>query len=193
MLNFRALTRKCGIRAAFGSFNARSRRRCQIGPGFRLGDRPAADRSIHGRLLSRPQWLWRSRDYARRVGGCYAPAMFQAVLKDVVESSDGGVASLVMDIDGITLDSYSRPDSRFDIQMIGIELSVVIKGVMQAASMLDAGNTHEVSIMADELITVVRMVNDNYFVALSLQPGSNIGKARYMLRTRVPEMVEELS
>ena len=101
--------------------------------------------------------------------------------------------ALVMDIDGITLDSYSKPDSRFDIQMIGIELSVVIKGVMQAASMLDAGSTHEVSILADQLVTVVRMVNDNYFVAVSLEPGGNIGKARYLLRTRVPEMVEELS
>jgi predicted regulator of Ras-like GTPase activity (Roadblock/LC7/MglB family) len=119
--------------------------------------------------------------------------MFQSVLKGVVDASDGGVASLVMDLDGIALDSYSRPDAKFDIQMIGIELSVVIKGVVQAASMLDAGGTQEVSIVADDLTTLVRMVNDNYFVALSLEPGANVGKARYMLRTRIAELADELS
>ena len=118
--------------------------------------------------------------------------MFQGVLKDVVDSSDGGVASLVMDLDGITLDSYTKPDARFDIQMVGIELSVVIKGVLQAASMLDAGTANEVAIVADELTTIVRMVTEQYFVALSLEPGSNIGKARYVLRTRVPDMATEL-
>jgi predicted regulator of Ras-like GTPase activity (Roadblock/LC7/MglB family) len=118
--------------------------------------------------------------------------MFQSVLKDVVESNQGGIASLVMDLDGITLDSYSKADAKFDIQMIGIELSVVIKGVVQAASMLDAGGTREVSIVAEQMTTLVRMITDNYFVALSLQPGSNVGKARYMLRTRVPELAAEL-
>ncbi|MEZ4442525.1 MAG: hypothetical protein R3B72_25755 [Polyangiaceae bacterium] len=119
--------------------------------------------------------------------------MFQGVLKDVVDSADGGVASLVMDLDGITLDSYTTPDAPHDIQMVGIELSVVIKGVTQAASMLDVGAAAEVAIVADQLVTIVRMVNDQYFVALSLRPGSNVGKARYILRTRVPAMAAELS
>lgn len=119
--------------------------------------------------------------------------MFQGVLKDVVDSADGGVASLVMDLDGIALDSYSRPDADFDINNIGIELSVVIKQVIQANSMLDAGMTAEVAIVADSLTTLVRMVTDHYFVALSLEPKGNVGKARYVLRTRVPKMKAELS
>jgi predicted regulator of Ras-like GTPase activity (Roadblock/LC7/MglB family) len=119
--------------------------------------------------------------------------MFQGVLKDVVDAADGGVASLIMDLEGITLDSYSKPDAKFDIKTIGIELSVVIKGVRQAASMLDAGNAHEVAIVAEQLITLVRMVNEQYFVALSLEPSGNVGKARYVLRTRAPQMAAELS
>ena len=119
--------------------------------------------------------------------------MFQALLREVVESSEGGVASLIMDLDGVPLESYSKPDARFDIQMIGIELTVVLKGVKQAANMLDAGAAREVAIVADELTTLVRMVNDQYFVALSILPGCNIGKARFLLRTRAPKMAEELS
>jgi predicted regulator of Ras-like GTPase activity (Roadblock/LC7/MglB family) len=98
-----------------------------------------------------------------------------------------------MDLDGITLDSYTKPDSSFDINNVGIELSVVIKQVIQATTMLDAGHTKEVAIMSDGLTTLVRMVNEQYFVALSLDPGGNVGKARYVLRTRVPQMAAELS
>lgn len=118
--------------------------------------------------------------------------MFEGVLREVVESTEGGLASLIMDGDGIALDSYTKEDSAFDIKTIGIELSVVLKSVRQAASMLDAGETQELAIMADELITLVRVVNDTYFVAVSLRPGGNLGKARYLLRTRVPGLIEEL-
>ncbi|MEM9694895.1 MAG: hypothetical protein AAGA56_20285 [Myxococcota bacterium] len=118
--------------------------------------------------------------------------MFQAVLQQVVEASEG-VGSLIMDLDGIPLDSYSVPNASIDIQMVGIELSVVIKGVQQAASMLDAGTTQEVSIVSDSMTTLVRMVTDQYFCALSLAPGANIGKARYLLRTRIPELAKDLS
>lgn len=118
--------------------------------------------------------------------------MFESLLKDVVEATEGGVASLVMDLDGITLDSYQTPHAAHDIKTVGIELSVVLRAVKQAASMLEAGAMHEVTIVADQLTTLVRMVNDNYFVALSLAPGGNVGRARYLLRTRVPELVAEL-
>jgi predicted regulator of Ras-like GTPase activity (Roadblock/LC7/MglB family) len=119
--------------------------------------------------------------------------MFQGVLKDIVDSTDGAVASLVMDLDGITLDSYTTPDPPHDIQMVGIELSVVIKGVTQAAGMLDVGEASEVAVVADELVTVVRMINPTYFLAVSMHSGANMGKARYVLRTRVGELVAELS
>lgn len=119
--------------------------------------------------------------------------MFQELLKDVVEQTEGGVASLVMDLDGIALESYSKDGARFDIKTIGIELSVVLKSIIQAATMLEAGETREVAIMADHLTTLIRLVNDNYFVAVSLVPEGNVGKARYMLRVRVPEMLAELS
>ena len=119
--------------------------------------------------------------------------MFESVLKEVVEGSTGAMAALVMDTDGITLASYTKESSTFDIATVGVELSVVIKSVVQASEMLEAGQTSEMSIVADDLVTLVRLVNATYFVAMSLQPGGNLGKARYLLRTKVPELVDELS
>ncbi|MBI4706090.1 MAG: hypothetical protein HY744_33770 [Deltaproteobacteria bacterium] len=119
--------------------------------------------------------------------------MFEAVLRDVVESTEGAVASLVMDLDGIPLDSYSRPDAPFDIKAVGVEFGVVIKSIAQAAQMLSAGNAQEVTIVADSLVTLIRLLSPRYFIALTLRPGGNAGRGRYLLRTRAPELLEELS
>src|SRR5690349_633595 len=118
---------------------------------------------------------------------------FQAVMKEVVESTDGGIATLLMDFEGIAVDSYSKADAPFDITTIGIEFSVVLKSIQRAAQMLEAGEPAEVAIQAEKVTTLIRIVSDTYFVAFSMAPGANIGKARYMLRTRVPTLLKELT
>ena len=65
--------------------------------------------------------------------------MFQAVLKEVVEGTEGGIATLLMDFEGIAVDSYSKPGAAFDITTIGAEFSVVLKSIQRAAQMLEAG------------------------------------------------------
>jgi predicted regulator of Ras-like GTPase activity (Roadblock/LC7/MglB family) len=119
--------------------------------------------------------------------------MFQAVLQEVVDNTEGGLATLLMDFQGVTVDSYSKPNSPINIENIGAEFSVVIKSIQRAAQMLEAGHTAEVAIQAEKMITLIRVVNDSYFVAFSMQPDANIGKARYMLRTRLPALLKELS
>ena len=79
-----------------------------------------------------------------------------------------------------------------DIESVGMEYSVVLKGVQRAAEMLDAGETKEVSVQTERLTTVVRMLSDEYFVALAVEPGGNVGKARFLLRTSAPVLIENL-
>jgi hypothetical protein len=49
-----------------------------------------------------------------------------------------------------------------------------------------------VAFHSDKLLTLVRVVNDNYFVALTMLPNGNFGKARFLLRTAAPKLLEEL-
>ena len=86
--------------------------------------------------------------------------MFKEILQDLVDRADGGVAGLLMASDGIAIDQYSKVDGPFDIESVGMEYSVVLKGMQRASEMLDAGSTKEVSVETERLTTVVRMLSD---------------------------------
>ena len=121
--------------------------------------------------------------------------MFQSLLKEVVDGVEGGLATLVMDFEGIEVDRYAKPNPpvEFDISTIGAEFSVVLKSIQRASQMLEAGEPAEVTIQAEKVTTLIRMISETYFVALTMTPDGNIGKGRFMLRTRVPTLLKELS
>jgi predicted regulator of Ras-like GTPase activity (Roadblock/LC7/MglB family) len=118
--------------------------------------------------------------------------MFKEALRGAVDSTDGGIAGLLMDFEGIPVESYARDGASFDIEAVGAEVSVVVKAIQRATEMLEAGDTREVSFKSDKMMTLIRVINDSYFVAMTLAPEGNFGKGRYMLRLLAPQLKSEL-
>ena len=118
--------------------------------------------------------------------------MFKEALRDIVERTDGGLAGLLMDSSGIALETYSKGDSAFDINNVGVEFGVVLGSIKRAAEMLEAGTTQEVAINTDKLVTIIRLLGESYFLALTLRPDGNFGKGRYLMRTAAPRLLAEL-
>ncbi len=118
--------------------------------------------------------------------------MFKQVLREVVERTDGAIAGLVMGFDGIPVENYVKADGVFDIETVGMELSFILTQIMKAAEMLDAGTAKEVSIQAEGMTTIIRLLNSQYFAALTLRPTGNFGKGRFLLRTLTPKLLDDL-
>jgi len=118
--------------------------------------------------------------------------MFKEQLRAIVDGSDGGIASLLMDSSGIALESYSKDDAAFDINMVGIEFSVVVNSIKRATEMLEAGEAREVAVNTERMTTIIRMLSEEYFLALTIKPDANLGKARYLMRTAAPKLLAEL-
>ena len=119
--------------------------------------------------------------------------MFKNILRDVVENTDGALASILMGYDGITVESYSGSKATVDMETVGSEYSQVLNQVKQAAQMLDFGTAKEVAVQAENMVTVMRMLNDEYFVALAIKPTGNIGKGRFLLRLQSGKILETLA
>jgi len=50
-----------------------------------------------------------------------------------------------------------------------------------------------VAFKSDRMVTLIRVINENYFVAMTLAPDANYGKGRYLLRVLAPRLQDELS
>jgi predicted regulator of Ras-like GTPase activity (Roadblock/LC7/MglB family) len=118
--------------------------------------------------------------------------MFKEALRDVVEGTEGGMAGLLMGFDGIAVESYTKSDSEVDIQTVGMELSVVLKDVRRAVEQLQGGDAREIAIQAEKVTTLVRLINADYFIALTMSPDGNFGKGRFLLRLAAPKLLSNL-
>lgn len=118
--------------------------------------------------------------------------MFHDALRDIVDKTEGGVAGLVMDSEGIALETYARDGAPFDITTVGVEFGVVLGSIKRAAESLDAGRTLEVAIGTEKMIALIRPLGDAYFLAIAIRPDGNLGKGRFLMRAAVPKFLEQL-
>lgn len=118
--------------------------------------------------------------------------MFTEHLKKIVDNVDGGIGAVIMGLDGIAVDTYLRDGAKSDINTIGMEFSFILTQANKAAEILEVGSLEEVSIKAEQLVLVIRMLTAEYFVAVILGPTANFGKARFLMRITTPRLLAEL-
>jgi predicted regulator of Ras-like GTPase activity (Roadblock/LC7/MglB family) len=118
--------------------------------------------------------------------------MFLEALREIVDKTEGGVAGVIMDSEGIAVESYARDGATFDINVIGIEFGVVLGSIRRVAESLEAGRASEVAIGTDKLLTLIRTLGESYFLALAMKPDGNVGKGRFLMRTAAPKLMTEL-
>jgi len=117
--------------------------------------------------------------------------MFRAFLEKLVDGCEGAVGGVVMGFDGVAIDAISRK-SDLDVKTISMEFSFVLTQVRKAAEILEVGALEEVSIHSAQLVFLVRVLSDEYFVALVLGDGGNVGKGRFLLRMGLPVLRAEV-
>jgi len=119
--------------------------------------------------------------------------MFEESLRRVVHETEGGLASVVMGFDGISLEEYTG-EAAADLQIasMGMEYSVILRQIRTAMEMLDGGELNEVSVRAKKCVSVIRVLTKEYFLCVALKPDGNLGKARYLARMVAPGIRQEL-
>jgi predicted regulator of Ras-like GTPase activity (Roadblock/LC7/MglB family) len=118
--------------------------------------------------------------------------LFAETLKKVVDNVDGGIAAVIMGLDGIPVETYVRQSDRVDVNTVAMEFSFILTQVRKAGESLAVGGLEELSVKAQQLLLVCRMISPQYFVAIAIAPEGNLGKARFLARLAQPSLVAQL-
>jgi len=116
--------------------------------------------------------------------------IFEDVLKEIVERSEGVQGAVIMGMDGIAI-GENIVDPACSIQTVGIEYASAIKSIQNASRSLSAGAVQEVFIHTQSSVFILRLITDEYFIAVALGPEGNYGKTRYLMRLAVPLLIKE--
>lgn len=118
--------------------------------------------------------------------------MFAETLKKIVDNIEGGIAAVIMGLDGIPVETYVRQDDKVDVNTVAMEFSFILGQVRKAGDSLQVGSLEELSVKAQRLFLVCRMISPQYFVAICVTPDGNFGKARYLARVSAPTLAAQL-
>jgi predicted regulator of Ras-like GTPase activity (Roadblock/LC7/MglB family) len=108
---------------------------------------------------------------------------FSETLQRIVDCVEGGAGAVILGIDGITIERYTKTtNADLDLEIIATELSALLSRSMHTASDTGLGDLREMMFATDLMIFLLRPITAEYFLLFGLNPGGNIGRARFELR-----------
>ena len=145
-----------------------------------------------------------------------AYAQFSGAITGVVKDASGGVLpgvtveaaspALIEKVRSVVTDAtgqYRIVDLRPGTYSVTFTLTgfrsvrregIVLEGsfAAQVNASLQVGGLEELSVKAQRLLLVCRMISPQYFIAIVMAPEGNFGKARYLARLAQPALVAAL-
>ncbi|HEX2123508.1 MAG TPA: hypothetical protein VHL59_17890 [Thermoanaerobaculia bacterium] len=105
--------------------------------------------------------------------------MFKDVLAGLCSRVEGALASSLIGLDGIAIETVN--DHAVPLDVIGAEFGGFIKSLRHANTELNTGDVLQFSLVTERYITFLSAVTPEYYILLVLTPDGNYGRARFEL------------
>jgi len=108
---------------------------------------------------------------------------FADTLGTLAKRIEGCVAVMILGTDGIPIERHvQHMNQSLDVDMIAAEFTTLVRRSMRTAADTELGDLREMVLGTDAMMFLVRPITSDYFLLLALNPGGNIGRARFELR-----------
>jgi len=118
--------------------------------------------------------------------------MFMDALQGILKRAEGSLGVMIMGLDGIPVEKAWQDDeshSNFDIAVA--EYTSLIKKANQSNGDTRLGGLREITVSNSNAVFIMRLLGDDYFLALIMSPEGNFGRGRYELRKAELQMEHE--
>ncbi len=116
---------------------------------------------------------------------------FMESLERIAGKIDDLLGVAVVDSDGILVqDHIIDPD--LDITALVAEYSALLKAADKASSSVEIGVSHEITVLTEKAIVIIKKINEGYFLFLVARSDKNMGKGRFFMKREAAAMVEDM-
>lgn len=119
--------------------------------------------------------------------------IFREHFEALIRRMENSLACMLMGFDGIAVVSAARPGLDLDLELMGAEISAIIKQLRNAAFVQQFGKAREFVFRSNRTTILLKAITEDYFVALILNPDAHVGKGRFLLRLIEPDLLKELT
>ncbi len=119
---------------------------------------------------------------------------FEETLTGILSRVEGGVAAIILGIDGIPIERrIAQPDRDLDIDLVATEFTTLLRRSMRVAADTCLGELKEMVLVTDLMTYLLRPITPEYFLLLAISPRGNVGRARFELRKAQLSLEEEFA
>ena len=109
--------------------------------------------------------------------------MFKEVLQGMLDHTEGCQGVLIMGFDGIAVEKVFQDQvNSADYDIAVAEYTTLIRTARQKNADTGLGKLSEMTISNENELFILRLVSDDYYLAMILSPGGNFGRGRYEMR-----------
>ena len=108
---------------------------------------------------------------------------FTDTLTEFIYRVEGCAAVIILGIDGIPIErQIGDLDPTIDLDLMATEFTTLVRRNLRTAVDTELGELREMVFVMDLLTLVARPITPEYFLLVALNPGGNVGRARFELR-----------
>ena len=124
--------------------------------------------------------------------------MFGEPLKSLIDHTEGGMAAIILALDGIVVESYVKPELDAEqVELMSAEIVAVLKQWRAASSAETFGTANEFILRSDKTSLIFKVMknedsSDEYVLALVVEASKPAGKGRFYMRVAEQILLPEL-
>jgi predicted regulator of Ras-like GTPase activity (Roadblock/LC7/MglB family) len=122
---------------------------------------------------------------------------FASILQEIVDECGGGLAAALMGADGIPIEQVEASGEAEvslgdEVDVLGVEFGRILDEMRKASDSVGGGGLEEVSVRLSNFSVLMRVVDEETFLVLAIEPSGNTGKARFLMRRQLMALRDEL-
>jgi predicted regulator of Ras-like GTPase activity (Roadblock/LC7/MglB family) len=120
--------------------------------------------------------------------------MFKKALQNILDRTEGSLGVMIMGLDGIAVDkAWNEDESDSNLDIAVAEYTSLVRRAKQSSNDSGIGGLREITVSNNDAIFILRLLGEEYFLALIMSSGGNFGRGRYELRRAELRMEHEFA